>query len=59
MESIQGERMKLPLKSGDEQDALTSWRKNLSFNAGIRKAIKRRYNKRVRKHLKTETRDTI
>jgi len=37
------------LKSGDEQDALTGWRKVLSWRAGQRKKIKRRYNKRIRK----------
>lgn len=40
--------MKIPLKSGIEQDALTRWRKYLTFRAGERKFAKRKYNRRIR-----------
>lgn len=39
----------LPLKGGDEYDALTKWKKFLKWRAGQRKAIKRAYNKRQRR----------
>lgn len=41
--------MKLPLKSGDEHDALTRAKRVHSFRAGTRKKIKKGYNKRVRR----------
>ena len=49
---------RIPLKSGDEYDALTGWRKYLVvFNrAGIAKKMKRKYNKRFRKSAKAELR---
>jgi hypothetical protein len=37
------------LKSGDEYDAVTPWRRVLRWKAGQRKAIKRRLNKRFRR----------
>ena len=37
------------LKSGDEYDALTRWRRFLRFRSRVRKAIKRQVNKRARK----------
>lgn len=40
---------KIPLKSGDEYDALTKAKKYFNFKAGQRKKIKARYNKRLRK----------
>lgn len=40
---------RLPLVSGDEQDAFTRWRRVLAWRAGERAAIKRRYNRRVRR----------
>lgn len=42
-------RLGVPLKCGDEQDALTGWRKLIRFGPGIRKAAKRSYNRRVRR----------
>jgi hypothetical protein len=42
----------LPLKSGDEFDALTGWRRYLNWRPGVRALIKRRYNKRVRQTAK-------
>ena len=43
---------RLPLKSGDEYDALSKARKFLHWKAGELKKIKRAYNKRFRKHSK-------
>jgi len=45
-------KRKIPMKTGDEYDAFTSWRKVLNWRAGERKHIKRRFNKKERKHLK-------
>lgn len=42
-------RMGVPLKGGDEQDALTGWRKVTQFRAGERKAAKTAFNRRVRR----------
>lgn len=44
----------LPLKSGDEYDALTKWKKFCLWKAGDRAAIKRGYNKRVRREVKKQ-----
>jgi hypothetical protein len=41
--------MKAKLKSGDEMDALTSFHRLLHWRAGMRKLIKRRFNKRFRR----------
>tara|TARA_B110000483_G_C17706948_1_gene355633 strand:- start:292 stop:468 length:177 start_codon:yes stop_codon:yes gene_type:complete len=41
---------RVPLKSGDEYDALTRARKFYLWKAGQLKKIKRAYNKRFRKH---------
>ena len=46
----------IPLKGGDEEDALTRWRKYLQFGRGVTKWIKRKYNKRVRLAWKDERR---
>lgn len=43
---------RLPLKGGDEYDALSKARKFLHWKAGELKKIKRAYNKRFRKHTK-------
>ena len=43
---------RIPLKSGDEYDALTKGRKFLHWKSGQIKKIKRAYNKRFRKHNK-------
>ena len=42
-------RMGVPLKGGDEQDALTGWRKFTQFKPGERKAAKNTFNSRVRR----------
>lgn len=39
----------IPMKGGDEYDALTRWRKHLRFRPGERKAIKNRYRRRCRR----------
>jgi len=41
-----------PLKSGDEYDALTRWRRVCSYRPGTVKAIKRGFNKRIRREAK-------
>jgi hypothetical protein len=48
---------KIKLKSGDEQDALTSARKYHSFKSGELKKIKRGYNKRLRKQQLKDMRE--
>jgi len=40
---------KTKLKSGDEYDAFTKWRNVLNWRAGQIKAVKRKFNKRVRR----------
>ena len=42
---------RIPLKGGDEYDALTSWRRVLCYltKPGVAKKAKRKYNKRFRK----------
>ena len=49
---------RIPLKSGDEYDALTSARKFYCYlaNSGVAKKIKRKYNKRFRKIGKDDVR---
>ena len=42
-------RMGVPLKGGDEQSALTGWRKVDRFRPGERKAAKNAFNRRVRR----------
>jgi len=44
----------IPLKSGDEYDAFTRWRRLLRWKAGQIKKIKQRYNKRLRRKIKQE-----
>jgi hypothetical protein len=39
----------IPMKGGDEYDALTRWKRFLRWRPGERKAIKRGYNKRARR----------
>ena len=50
---------RIPLKSGDEYDALTPARKFYCYLArsGVAKKIKRGYNKRFRKEGKREAQD--
>ena len=45
---------RIPLKGGEEYDALTPARKWYKYltRSGVVKGIKRQYNKRLRKHLK-------
>jgi hypothetical protein len=45
---------KIPLKGGDEYDALTKARKWYKYldKSKVVKKIKRKYNKRFRKHMK-------
>jgi len=40
---------RIKMISGDEQDALTSWKDVCFWQAGQRKRIKRMYRKRVRR----------
>lgn len=51
----------LPFKSGDEQDALSGWRRVLRFRPGERKKTKNVYARRVRrwarKMLRREVRE--
>jgi hypothetical protein len=46
----------IPLRGGDEYDALTGWRKWLKWRPGERAAIKRGYRRRERKAIKAEVR---
>ena len=48
---------RLPLKGGDEYDALSKARKFIHWKAGELKKIKRAYNKRFRKHTKERNDD--
>lgn len=50
---------RIPLKGGDEYDALTSARKWYKYldKSKITKKIKRKYNKRFRKHGKLKRED--
>ena len=49
---------RIPMKGGDEYDALTSARKFYVYltRSGVAKAIKKKYNKRFRRHQKEELR---
>lgn len=42
-------RLGVPLKTYEDQDALTGWRKCTRFRAGERKAAKNTFNRRVRR----------
>lgn len=44
----------LPMKSGDERDAFTRFKRFLNFRAGERKLVKARYSRRVRRELKAD-----
>lgn len=50
---------RIPLKGGDEFDALTGWRKYLKVfdRPGLAKKSKRKYNKRFRKDGKSNLRE--
>lgn len=43
---------KIPMKGGDEYDALTGYRRFYKFRPGVRKSIKKKFMKRMRKFLK-------
>ena len=49
---------RIPLKGGDEYDALTPSRKFYVYlsRSGVAKASKKKYNKRFRRHQKEEMR---
>lgn len=49
-------KMELPFKSGDEQDALTGWRRFLRWRPGQRPRVKRAYRRRVRAWVKRQLR---
>jgi len=49
-------KRELPMKTGDEHDALTGWRRFLNWRPGVRASVKRGYNKRVRRELKQQIR---
>ena len=42
-------RERIPLKSGDEYDAFTSWKDVCEFRTGQRARIKRGYRRRLRR----------
>jgi len=46
----------IPLKGGDEYDALTGWKRFIYFRPGERKAIKRGFNQRERHVQKNKLR---
>ncbi len=43
------------MKTSDEHDALTRWRRFVNWRPGMRALIKRGYNKRVRRVTKRQT----
>ena len=49
-------RGSIPLKGGDEYDALTRWRRLLRWRPGERKAVKRQYQRRERREAKRAAR---
>jgi len=46
------EYMNTPKVSGDEKDGLGKIKNNFRWRSGVRKNIKKQYNKRNRKHVK-------
>ena len=46
-------KWQIPLKGGDEYDAISGWRKVIGFRPGERAAAKRQYQRRLRKHGKS------
>jgi|TARA_B110000285_G_scaffold102735_1_gene116910 hypothetical protein len=55
---VSKKKERIPMKGGDEFDALTSARKFYVYltRSGVAKAIKKKYNKRFRRHQKEELR---
>jgi hypothetical protein len=51
-------KRELPMKTSDEHDALTRWRRFLNWRPGVRASIKRGYNKRVRREEKRHMRNS-
>jgi len=49
----------VPMIDGDEYDAMTGWRRLLHWRPGERKAIKRKYNRRVRREARCATRQEV
>lgn len=47
--------MRIPLKGGDENDALTRWKRLIKWRPGQRKSAKKTYQKRLRQMAKAET----
>ena len=45
---------RIPCKGGDEFDAFSRWREVLNWKPGELKAIKRSYNRRVRRSVRRE-----
>ena len=45
---------RIPMRTGDEYDALTRWRKVLPWRAGERARIKRLYRRRERRTAQRE-----
>lgn len=45
-----------PLKSGDEWDAFTRWRRVVAWQRGELRRVKRAFGKRMRREAKDETR---
>lgn len=52
---------KIPMKGGDEQDVFSNWRRVLCYTgrSGVCKAVKRRYNKRLRQAHKMEIENVL
>jgi len=48
---------RMPMKTGDEYDGLTKWKRVFNWRSGQRKKIKKAYNKKERKWLDKELKD--
>ena len=46
---------RMPMKTAEEYDALTKIKRFLNWKPGQRKEIKKKYNRKERQWLKTET----
>ena len=49
----------VPLRGGDEYDALTKAKRYHAWRPGERKEIKRRYNQRVRQLIRVDVWDSV
>jgi len=45
---------RIPFIDGYEQDYLTKWKRYIGARAGVRKYVKKKYNKRERRQVKSE-----